>query len=122
MADTGARRGEVLGLRWSEVDLEAGTVSIVRQLVPDPTTKALSIRPTKRPRAKATVGLHPSTVDALRVRGREPVEERLVMGGGWPTKGVAVDLVFTWPDGSAIHPDVLSRVIARLSIEPDSPA
>jgi integrase len=121
MADTGARRGELLGLAWSEVDLDTGTVSIVRQLVPDPKTAALSIRPTKRPRAKATIGLHPSTVDALKARRRVQIEDRLAMGAGWPSEGLAVDLVFTWGDGSPIAPAVLSRTIARMATEAGLP-
>lgn len=43
------------------------------------------------------------------------------MGGGWPSSGVAADLVFTWADGSVIHPDVLSRSVARLSAEAGLP-
>jgi integrase len=31
--DTGARKGELCGLKWGEVDCEAGTVMIVRQLI-----------------------------------------------------------------------------------------
>lgn len=30
---TGARRGEILGLRWSDIDLDAGTVTFGRQTV-----------------------------------------------------------------------------------------
>lgn len=121
LADTGGRRGEVLGLRWADVDLEAGTASVVRQLVADPRTKELTIRPTKRPRAKATIGLHPATVEALKRRRKVQLEERLVMGAGWPVSGIAHDLVFTWPDGSAIHPDTMSKMIARLAVEAGLP-
>ncbi|MDP1820366.1 MAG: tyrosine-type recombinase/integrase [Acidimicrobiales bacterium] len=45
----------------------------------------------------------------------------MLIAGGWPTAGVAADLVFTWPDGSAIHPDALSKIIARLSAEAGLP-
>lgn len=116
LVDSGGRRGEVLGLRWQDVDLDTGTASIVRQLSADPTTKALTIRPTKRPRSKATIGLHPITVDALKRRRKAQLEERLLMGAGWPKGGVSVDLIFTWPSGEAIHPDALSKIIGRLSV------
>jgi integrase len=121
LADTGGRRGEVLGLRWSEVDLEGGTAAIVRQLVADPRTKRLTIRVTKRPRSKSIIGLHPDTVDALKRRRRAQLEERMLVGAGWPTSGIAEDLVFTWPDGSPIHPDAMSKMIARLSVEAGLP-
>lgn len=116
LVDTGGRRGEALGLHWADVDLEAGTVRVTRQLSADPSTKALSLRPTKRPRSKATIGLHPATVAALRRRRAQQGEARLLMGAGWPGPGaLSHDLVFTWDDGEAIHPDVLTRVVARLS-------
>lgn len=121
LVDTGGRRGEALGLRWSDVDLDAGTVTIVRQLAAHPGTKAVEVRPPKRPRSKATVALHPDTVEALRTRRREQAADRLRMGSGWPTEGVGADLVFTWADGSPIHPDVLTRSVARLSVEAGLP-
>jgi integrase len=117
MADTGARVGEVVGLKWSAVDLQNGALSIVGQLVPDPSdSAALSFGPTKRPRAKSTIGLHPDTVAALRRRRVEQSEHRLAMGPGWPTAGVAADLVFTWPDGRAMNPKAVSRIVGRLSV------
>jgi integrase len=36
LATTGCRRGEMLGLRWSDVDLDAGVASIRQQVVPLP--------------------------------------------------------------------------------------
>ena len=121
MADTGARRGELLGLSWASVNLDASTVSITRQLVGDARSQELSIRPTKRPRSKSTLGLHPATVDALRARRRQQNEDRLLMGSDWPQDDVARDLVFTWADGQPIHPKVLTRTIARLSVEAGLP-
>lgn len=57
---TGARRGEVLALRWSTVDLDAGTVEVVGSLEEDRTTK---VTKTNRERS---IALDPGTVAALR--------------------------------------------------------
>lgn len=116
LIDSGGRRGEVLALRWSDVDLDARTATIARQFSVHPGTRAVEERPTKRPRSKSTIGLHSSTVSALRKRGLEQKEDRLKMGAGWPSTGLDADLVFTWPDGRLIHPDTLTRIVARLSV------
>lgn len=116
LIDSGGRRGEVLGLRWSDVDLEAGTATVARQLSVHPRTRAVEVRPTKRPRSKATIGLHPATVAALRKRRLDQAGDRLQMGAGWPSDGADVDLVFTWRDGRLLHPDTVTRIVARLSM------
>jgi integrase len=121
MADTGARAGEIAGLRWSNVDLHGGTLTITGQIASDPVdSKLLTDRSTKRPRSKSTLGLHPATVSALSRRQTEQ-KHRLVMGTGRPNDGVAVNLLFTWPDGSPIHPKTLSRIIVRLSVSAGLP-
>jgi integrase len=122
MADTGARAGEVAGIHWANLDLDAGTVTITGQLVSDPEdSKSLSVGPTKRPRSKSTIGLHPATVAFLKRRKSQQASDRLLMGRGWPKTGVAADLVFTWKDGRAIHPKTLSRIIARLAVKANLP-
>lgn len=122
LADTGGRRGEVTRLRWTDLDLEEGTATITRQFAVNPRTREPEDRPTKRPRSKATIGLHPDTVAALKRRRAEQAEDRLKMGAGWPGPGtLAHDLVFTWRDGTLIHPDALTRIIARLSVQAGLP-
>src|ERR1700683_4924161 len=115
---TGGRRGEVLGLRWSDIDLDAGTATVVQQLVADIGTKQLTLRPTKRPRSRSVIGLHPDTISSLRRRKSQQAEEKLLMSRrGWPAKGtIHSGLVFTWPDGRAIHPDVLTRTVEKMSV------
>jgi integrase len=118
--DLGGRRGELLGVRWSDIDLDAGTVSVTRQLVEH--RGELSYRPTKRPRSRATVSLHPATIVALRRRRVDQSEHRLKMGAGWPSSDSPHhDLVFTWPDGRPMRPRTFTVAIARLSVEAGLP-
>lgn len=116
LADTGGRRGETTALRWADLDLEAGTATIARQFVIHPDTHKVEIRPTKRPRSKSTIGLHPDTVAALRQRCAAQAAERLVMGHGWRgPNDISHDLVFTFADGRLVRPDTLTRIIDRMS-------
>ena len=62
MVATGARRAEVCGLRWSDVDFEAGTLDVARSYIVLPGLRGDS--PTKS-RSARTVMLDPDTVAAL---------------------------------------------------------
>jgi integrase len=104
LATTGMRRGELLGLRWSDVDLDAKTVTVRQTL-----TMAGDRPEVGTPKSKAgnrRVSIDAGTVTALRAWKRTQVQERLLMGSGW--RG-GHDLVVTEPDGSAVHPQVFSR-------------
>jgi integrase len=78
LATTGVRRGEALGLYWSDVDLDDGKVTIRRGLV---LAGAKTIEsPTKTRAGVRTVMLHPRTRDALRAHRIAQVAERLAAG------------------------------------------
>lgn len=106
----------MLALRWADLDLDTGTANVSEQLA-DAKTKTLERRKTKRPRSKSTVGLHPATVAALKRRRAVQAAHRLAMGSGWPKASDPVhgDLVFTDPAGRAIHQDLLTTIVTRLS-------
>jgi integrase len=107
---TGARRGELLALRWSDIDLDAGTVAISRSLrrgeaglrYKDPKTRA----------GLRTVGLGPSTVAALRRLRAEQAERRLAFGTAYHA---ADDLVIGKVDGAPLRPDHVSSEFRRLA-------
>ena len=61
---TGVRRGEALALRWSDVDLTAGTAAIRRSLVP--VNHGLVFGEPKTDRGRRLIGLDPALVSALR--------------------------------------------------------
>jgi integrase len=102
-ATTGMRRGELLGLRWTDVDLEVGEAA-VRQIRTVARYQAITSRP-KTDKGARTVALDAATVAALRAHRIAQLEERLAAGSAYDDTG----LVFTQPDGSAIHPERLSR-------------
>ena len=103
---TGCRRGEALGLRWSDVDLEAGRVSIGQQYTM--VGAVPTFLPVKSDRSRRAIDLDPITVEALRVERRLRAERKLALGPAYDADGL--DLVFTKADGTPHHP---KRVSAR---------
>jgi integrase len=104
---TGMRRGEVLGLRWSEVDFDVARLS-VRQAVIS-VNYEIHLSDVKTGSGRRTIDLDDDTVSVLRRWRKQQAEERLALGG---VRGSG-DLVFCHPDGRPIHPDVFSQVFDR---------
>lgn len=108
-ATTGMRRGEVAGLAWEDLDVDAGRLRVTRTL------GDVDNKPTwKRPKTDAgarTMALDPATVDALRTPRANQAAERLWAGPAWQARQEdwrgesRTELVFTWPDGSLIQPE-----------------
>jgi integrase len=62
-ATTGARRGELCGLRWSDVDLDSATLTIARSI--SDADKEVTVKETKTRQARR-IALDPSSVSVLR--------------------------------------------------------
>jgi len=77
---TGARRGEIAALRWSDLDLDGATVRIERAL--EQTKAGLRIKAPKTAAGRRTVSLPAFTVTALRDHRRKALELRLALGIG----------------------------------------
>src|SRR5215204_877138 len=80
---TGLRRGELLGLRWSDVDFESGTISVQRSLDKDGT-----FNPPKRNKSRRTVKLTGQAAEALKGHRTRQNEERLQLGALWEDYGL----------------------------------
>jgi integrase len=107
LATTGVRRGEVLGLRWADLDLDAATASIVQTVIV--VKHDVRFGSPKTAKGRRSVALDPGTVAVLREHRRHQLEERLLMGAGWQDH----DLLFTKVDGTPIHPERFSREFDR---------
>jgi integrase len=76
--DSGARKGELQGLRWTDVDLTSGALRIERQLLErlDGNDGAPAFGPTKTRKTRA-IDLCPQTLALLREHKREQAELKL---------------------------------------------
>jgi len=102
-ATTGMRRGEIAGLRWPDVDLDAGRVSPRRPRVV--VSYEVLVSEPKTAKGRRSIALDPVTLAALREHRLRQLEDRLAVGPRWQDSG----LVFTWPDGRPLHPERFSR-------------
>lgn len=75
---TGLRRGELLALRWSDIDLEKATLSVNRAL--EETGTGVTFKSPKTARSRRTMPLAQTTVQALRDHDRAQVELKLRLG------------------------------------------
>ena len=105
-AATGMRRGEVLGIRWRDIDLKANTLSVVQ--VVEKTRKTLMVKEPKTEGSRRTIALPPSLVRTLAQYKKEQAAWRLRSGLG---KGE--DLVFPSSDGALRNPDYFSKAFSR---------
>lgn len=98
LIDTGCRRGEACGLQWQAVDLDAGTITIERNL--QYTADRGVYETTPKNRRSRVVDISPDVVRLLRqLRSTQPVTMR------W---------VFTQDDGPLpMHPDTPTRYFQR---------
>lgn len=105
---TGIRRGEMLALRWIDVDLDGASLTIAQSL--EQTKEGLRFKPPKTNKGRRTIALSPSVVELLRKHRADQAIERLALGLG-KERGA---LVFTRQDGSIINPRNLSKEYYRL--------
>lgn len=115
MIGTGARRGEVLGLGWSEVDLDHARLRVVRTLV-SVNGRIVESEP-KTKRSRRTIGLDERTVALLRRHRVRQIERRVAWGEAW----AETDLVFDDGRGGPLHPDAVSKSFAKLAREAGVP-
>ena len=109
---TGLRMGELLGLRWRDVDLDAGRIS-VRQTCQWLPKRGFIFRQPKTYRSARPVSVADRVVERLRQQRMRQAEERLAAGSAYDNN----DLVFANAVGKPIHPNRLREAWARIGVQ-----
>ena len=107
LASTGMRRGESLGLRWEDVDLENSRLSMRQNMVTVGYVVQIGKPKTGRGR---NVSVDPATLAVLKAYRRQQLEERML----WKKAGyVDSGFVFRRENGLPYHPDFVSQSSRR---------
>lgn len=100
---TGMREGELLGLKWADVDLEAGALRVKRTLTRQGGKVTLGEPKTKK--SRRTVRLTPRAVEAVKRHRARQAGEKLKVGSLYEDQG----LVFASEGGGLINPSNLRQ-------------
>lgn len=104
----GLRRGELLGLQWSDIDWENNQIHVIRNrvivdgkaIVKEPKTQS-SIRVLDVPAA---------LMKKLRLHKGKCIENRMRLGWNY----IVTDYIIVHPDGKPIYPEYLSQMLTKL--------
>lgn len=111
----GLRRGELLGLRWSDIDQDRRLIRVRQQVRQLDTT--IEITPElKTPTSRRTIPFRADLLPLLSAQFKRVAERKLKLGPDWIDR----DLIFPNPDGDRRRPDNLTthfdRICERLSL------
>jgi integrase len=113
LATTGCRRGEALGLRWTDVDLNTASAAIRQQVIPLPKAGGVGregrIVPGTKSGEARVIELDRRSVTMLRTWRKAQTSERLALGIDYEDHG----LVFPRFDGRPFHPEAFSKTFDR---------
>ena len=113
----GMRRGEVLGLHWSALDWQAGTLRVTHGVkrvkdrhVSSGRRTRLVVSELKTPKSRRTLVLTPELVSRFRQHRARQAEAQMATGSLWQDHG----LIFASEVGTPMDPDNFSHSFARL--------
>ena len=107
--DTGARRGEITGLTWSDIDFNKSTVNI-NKTTQYTTELGIFEKDTKTSTSNRIIYISKTTLDILRQYHKEQLENKIRFGDKWGNS----KRVFTTDFGADMHPDTPSQILERI--------
>ncbi len=109
---TGMRRGELLALRWSDIDLESGLLQ-VRRTVDFIARYGYVEGEPKTARSRRKIVLPAFVVAMLKQHRKNQLEQRLKVGDDWQDR----DLVICGLEGNYLNPRYLLKLFDKLLVE-----
>ena len=107
---SGCRRGEALGLRWQDLDLDRSRAHIQQTI--GRVAGKIDVGSTKSGAGRRPIALDAELVERLRAHLERQKQEKELVGVGYRDQG----LVFADPDGSPIYPEGVSRAFKEQAV------
>lgn len=108
-ANTGARRGELLALRWSDFDGKAITISKSRTEINGAVIEQNSTKGGANGQRRVT--LDPETIERLNSHRKRQLIERMAVGEAWHETGY----IFVQENGLPLYPTTVTSLFSKLS-------
>lgn len=105
---TGMRRGELLALRWQDIDFERGCIQVKRTVSYHQVYGYVESEP-KTARSRREIMLPAFVVDILKQHRQQQEEQQRAVGADWADK----DLVFTNATGDYYPPNTMLKAFKR---------
>jgi integrase len=105
---TGMRRGEILGLRWADIELEAGYLHVRRSI--EETKAGVAFKEPKSRKGRRIVSLTPTVTATLAAHREQQERRRQILGAGYETG----DLVCCQDDGRIWKPSAFDSSYRQL--------
>jgi len=112
---SGARRGEIMGLKWSAVDFKNNEIEIKNNLLYSPGKGIYEDTPKTGRSRKITID--PAVMALLKQQKREQTLTRMKLAGEWHEQGFC----FTQENGNPMHPDSITDWLDKFAKKHDLP-
>lgn len=100
---TGCRRGEIMGLKWSDIDFKNNMINIKRTLLYSKDRGIYEDTP-KTEQSKRSISVPVKVIEVLKSYKKEYNTKRLSLGTAWTDTG----FIFVQENGKPMHPDTLT--------------
>lgn len=107
---TGARRGEILGLKWANVDWDEKCIHICNNLLYSP-SKGIYLTTPKTKKSRRPIKLPAETMELLKEYNDWYLQEKLSLGTYWQDE----DFIFVQYNGAPMHPDSVTDYLKKFS-------